>query len=119
MATFTKKILSASTDGMGIKVAATATPGTLIHTGSSTTSTLQEIWLYAYNSHTADVTVTVEFGDATAPDHNIVVTVPFKSGLFLLVPGLLLKGNATPDTIKVFAGTTNVVTISGFVNEIA
>ena len=32
MATFTKKKLSGSTDGKPIAVAATATPGTLIHT---------------------------------------------------------------------------------------
>ena len=36
MATFSKTILSGSTDGRGIKVAATATAGTLIHTGSAT-----------------------------------------------------------------------------------
>jgi hypothetical protein len=31
MATFTKQILSGSTDGKAIKVAATATAGTLLH----------------------------------------------------------------------------------------
>lgn len=117
--TFSKNILSASTDGLPIKVAATATAGTLIHTGSSNAAEIEEIWIYAFNSHTADVVLTIEYGGATAPDQNIVVTVPFKQGLFLVVPGLLLKGNATPKTIKAFAATTNVITLSGFVNKIS
>lgn len=119
MATYTKTILSGSTDGKGIKVVQTATAGTTIHTCSSTATDLEEIWLWAYNSHTAAVLLTIEFGGATAPDQNIVVTVPFKEGLFCVVPGLLLKGNETPLTVKAFAASANVVTISGFVNKIA
>ena len=119
MATFTKTILSGSTDGKAIKIAATTTPGTLIHTCSATATDLEEVWLYAYNSNTADVTLTIEFGGATAPDQNIVIDVPYKRGLFLLVPGLILKGNATPLTIKAFASLTNVVTVSGYINKIA
>ena len=119
MATYSKEILSASTQGKAIKIAATATAGTLVHTTGVSATIKDEIWLYAYNSHTADVLVTVEFGGATAPDQNIVVTVPFKAGLVLLVPGLILLGDgATGLTVKVFAGTTNVVTITGWVNRI-
>ena len=119
MATFTKTILSGSTDGLPIKVVATATAGTLIHTGSSTATDLEEIWLYAFNSHTADVVLTIEYGGATAPDQNIVVSIPYNSGLFLVVPGLILKGNASPKTIKAFAATANVITLSGFINKIS
>ena len=50
MATFTKQILSNSTNGKAIKVAQTATAGTLIHTGSTTTTTLDEVWSYAVNT---------------------------------------------------------------------
>lgn len=119
MATFTKKILSGSTDGKGIKVVQTATPGTLIHTGSSTPATLQEIWLWAYNSHTADVVLTIEWGDATAPDGNIKQTITFQKGEQIVVPGFILKGNASPLTVKAFAATGNVIVIKGYVNEIA
>jgi hypothetical protein len=52
MATFSKIVLSGSTDGRMIKVAATATAGTTIHTGSATATTFDEIWLYAVNSDT-------------------------------------------------------------------
>src|SRR5688572_2897374 len=102
MATYTKVKFSGSTDGRGVKIAATASAGTTVHTAHATD--LDEIWLYLYNSHTADVLVTIEFGGTSAPDDNIVLTVPFKSGLVLAVPGLILTGGVV---MKVFAGTTN------------
>jgi hypothetical protein len=118
MATFTKNILSGSTDGKAIKVAATATAGTTIHTGSATATTLDEVWLYAVNSSASDVKLTLEWGEATAPDGNIELSVAAESGLVLLVSGLLIKGNATPLVVKAFAATANVILIHGYVNQI-
>ena len=118
MATFTKKTLSASTDGKAIKVAATATAGTLVHTGSTTTTTLDEVWLYAVNSSTSSVKLTIEWGEATAPDGNIELTVQPEAGLVTVIPGLLIKGNATALTVRAFAATANVICIHGFVNQI-
>ena len=118
MATFTKKILSGSTDGKAIKVAATATAGTTIHTGSATATTLDEVWIYAVNSSSSSVKLTIEWGEATAPDGNIEVTILPEAGLVTVIPGLLLKGNATPLVVKAFAGTANVICINGFVNQI-
>ena len=119
MATFSKQILSGSTDGRAIKVAATASAGTLIHTGSSTATTLDEIWLYAYNSSSAAVVLTIQWGSTTSPDDDIKLSIPATSGLTLVIPGLLIKGNATPLVVRAYAATTNVVTISGYVNRIA
>jgi len=118
MATFTKKILSGSTDGKAIKVAATATAGTTIHTGSSTVTTLDEVWLYAQNTDTSAVKLTIEWGGTTAPDDLIEVTVQPEAGLVCVAPGLLVKGNATALVIRAFAATANVITIHGFVNQI-
>lgn len=115
MAVFTKRKLSGSTDGLPVKVVATGTAGTLIHTAVSgtTAGTFDEVWLYAYNGHTAAVTLTIEYGGATVPDQNIVVTLASKSGLSLIVPGLILQ-NAKE--VRAFAGTANVITLSGWVN---
>jgi hypothetical protein len=118
MATFGKTILSGSTDGKGIKVVATATAGTTIHTASSDTAVLSEIWLYAMNTTTSDVKLTIEWGEATAPDGNIEQTIAAEGGLMLVVPGLLLKGNATPLVVKAFAGSANVIIMHGWVNTI-
>lgn len=114
MATYTKAVLSGSTDGKPIKVAATATAGTAVHTASAT-GTLDEIHLWAFNSDIQARTLTVEFGGATAPDQNIVLSIPPQTGLVYVIPGLLLTNAAT---VKAFASVTNVVTVSGFVNKI-
>jgi hypothetical protein len=121
MATFTKLTLQpAGTTGTGlaIKVAATATPGTAIHTASSTATTIDEIWLYANNTSTSSVKLTIEWGEVTSPDGHIEVTVLPESGLVTVIPGFLLQGNATPRVVRAYAATTNVLTIHGFVNRI-
>lgn len=119
MATFSKSILSGSTDGKQIKVAATATAGTLIHTGSTTAATLHEVWLYAVNTSASDVKLTIEWGGVASPDDHIEYTVKAENGLYLIVPGLIIKGNATALVVRAFAATTNVICISGYVNVIA
>lgn len=120
MATYTKTLLSGSTNGKAIKVAATATTGTTIHATGTSSTAFDEVWLYAFNSSTSAVALTVEYGGTTAPDQNIVVTIPSQSGLTLVVPGLVLTGTgAAANTITAFAGTANVVTISGYVNRIS
>lgn len=115
MATFSKRLLSGSTDGKAIKVAATATAGTLLHTAVTGTTNLDEIWLYAMNTSTNNVKVTLEWGEATAPDGNIEVTVQAEAGLVCLTPGLLLQNSLV---VRAFAATANVITVHGFVNRI-
>lgn len=117
MATFTKTLLSGSTNGKAIKVAATATAGTTIHTAVSGTSSLDEIWLYAHNSSASAVKLTLEWGEATAPDGNIEINIGAEgTGLVLVAPGLLLQNSLV---VKAFAATANVITLTGYVNRIA
>lgn len=118
MASFNKLVLSGSTDGAGILVAQTASAGTTIHTASTTTTTFDEVWLYAVNTDTTARKLTVEWATTTAPNGNIELTVQPESGLFLVVPGLVLKGNATPLVVRAFAATANVIVIHGYVNRI-
>ena len=117
MATFTKTLLSGSTNGKAIKVAATSTAGTTIHTAVSGTSSLDEVWLYAHNSSASTVKLTLEWGEATAPDGNIEINIGAEgTGLVLIAPGILLQNSLV---IKAFAGTANVITLTGYVNRIA
>ena len=118
MATFAKNILSGSTDGRAVKVAATSTPGTIIHTGSTNTSVMDEIWLYAQNTSTSNVKLTIEWGGTSTPDDIIEVTIPPESGLVLVAPGLIIKGNATALVVRAFAATASVIMIHGYVNRI-
>ena len=115
MATFSKIPLSGSTNGKGINVAATATTGTTIHTAVSGTSSFDEVWLYAVNTSTSSVKLTVEFGGTAAAD-NIEITIPGESGLVLVIPGLFLN-NAL--VVTAFAATANVITIHGYVNRVS
>ena len=117
-ATFSKVLLSGSTDGRMIKVAATATAGTTLHTGSATATTFDEIWLYAVNSSVSAVKLTIEWGGVSSPDDLIESTIAAESGLVLIVAGGVIKGNATPLLVRAFAGTANVINILGYVNRI-
>ena len=109
--TVSKIKLSASTDGLGVKISQTATAGTLVHTAVTGTTDYDEIYLWAVNSDSSDRKVTVEFGGATSPDCLIEYTVPAEDGPHLIVPGLLLQNGLT---VKVFAATANVVMIYGY-----
>lgn len=116
MATAVKRKLSGSTDGKPIKVVQTSTAGTAVHTAvaGTTAGTFDEIWLWAQNNHTANVLLTIEYGSADE-ENKIILTVPFKSGLIPVCPGLPLQNAAT---VKAFAATANVISIHGFVNAI-
>lgn len=115
-----KEILSGSIQGRNIKVAATASPGTLIHTTGIESTVTDEIWVYAYNGHTASVVLTIQQGGTGTPDDDITVPIPAKSGLMLVVPGLVLKGTGTVGSeVRAYAGTADVVTVTGYVNRIS
>jgi len=115
MATYSKELLSGSTNGKNIKVAATATAGTTIHTATSGTSNLDEIWLYACNTDSTDRKLTIEYGGATSPDELTEITITAEAGWVLVCPGLLLQNSLV---VKAFAAAANVVNINGFVNRV-
>ncbi len=117
MATFTKEELTGSTDGRGIKVVATATAGTLIHTAQADVGTdnYDEIWLYAVNSDTTDRKLTIEWGGVTSPDDTIELTIVAESGLTLVIPGMVLQNSLV---VRAFCAAANVVVVHGWVNRI-
>jgi hypothetical protein len=103
MAIFTKQILSGSTDGRGIKVTQTASSGTVIHTGSSTASTIDEIWLYAQLNNPFSAALTVSNKALTS--NVATITTSAAHGLFV------------GDTVKItgvdttFNGTWTITTV--------
>lgn len=117
MATVAKRELSGAADGLMIKVAATTTLGTTIHTatsGNAAADDYDEIWLWAVNSSTSPVKLTIEWGGATSPDCLIEVTIPAESGLVQIIPGLILENSKV---VTAFAASANVIMIAGFVNR--
>jgi hypothetical protein len=112
-----KAKLSGSISGRPIKVVATSTPGTTIHTAVSGSGddNYDEIWLWAMNTDSADRKLTIEWGGQTAPDDLIEKTITLEGGLILVVPGLILQGGLV---VTAFAATANVVLLLGHVNKI-
>ena len=115
MATFSKQILSGGTTGKNIKVVATASAGTTIHTAVAGTSDLDEVWLFAMNTDSADRKLTIEYGGTSSPDDLTELTIAAESGWVLVCPGLLLQNSLV---IKAFAAAANVVIVNGYVNRI-
>lgn len=119
MATYSKNLLSGSTQGAPIAVAATASTGTTIHATGTSSTAFDEIWLYATNTSTASVVLTIQYG-GTATVNQIQQTIPANSGLTLIVPGLILTGTGSAaNTVYAYAGTASVINISGYVNRVA
>lgn len=100
--------LSESTNGRGIKVVATGTAGTLLHTSVAGTASIDRIILYATNTHTAAVDLTLEVGGVTDPDDLIEITgLAVKGGQIKVADVALNNGLA----LRAFASIANVVVI--------
>ncbi len=113
MTVATKVVLSGASDGQQIKVAATSTAGTLIHTTGATA--IDEIWLWAHNTHTVARVITIEWDGVTDPDDIMSISIPINDGWTLIVPGFLSTGTGV---IRCFAETANIVLIQGYVNRL-
>lgn len=115
MASFTKQLLSGSTNGRPIKVTGTATGSAVtIHTADA--SAIDEVWIYAVNTGTSSIELTIEFGGTTDPDDHIVVSVQASTGLLQIVPGVPINNSVV---VKAFAGTADVINVVGWVNRIS
>jgi hypothetical protein len=120
MATFTKTLLSGSSQGQPITVVQTASTGTTIHATGTSASIIDEVWLYANNTSTSPVLLTVQFGGTASPQNAKPITLAPQSGDVLIVAGLPLTGTgAAATTVYAYAGTASVITISGYVNRIS
>ena len=118
MATYSRILLSGSTSGKSIKVAQTATAGTLIHTAVSGATSFDEIYLWVTNTDTSARTLTIEWGGVTDPDNLLTkaFSVSASNLPFLVVPGIVLNGGLI---VRAFASVANVLLITGYVNRIS
>lgn len=114
MSNFVPVLLSGSTNGLAVKVAAIATLGTTIHTAVTGTINHEQITLYANNTSAAAVKLTIEWGTGTAADGNIEQTINPEDGLILVIPGLPLQNGLL---VTAFADTTDVILITGRVRK--
>lgn len=110
-------LLSGSSGGQNIPVAATASTGTTIHATDTSATIYHRVYLFASNSSTADVLLTLEWGGTSTGDL-IRQTVTAQAGLQQLVDNLPLVGTgAAARTVRAYAGSANVININGWVNK--
>lgn len=142
MANFSKQFLSSSINGkfngLSIELKTSGTfpaanaYGTGIHTPATGTTEIEELWLYGTNTNAGAKTVVLQMGN-TGSNYEIVQDIAPRSGLTLLVPGLVigkidnLTGVTLPAQGCQIAGyvggtgesSTSGVTISGYINRIS
>lgn len=118
MATMSKRTLSGSTNGRGIKVT-TASPidgsDTTIHTAVSGTTDTDLVTLFAYNDDTVSRDLHLGWGGTTDPDDLIIVSIPAKVGLTLVTADLPLRNSLV---VVASASATNVIVVYGYVNRV-
>lgn len=115
---FTEVLLSGATGGRPIKVAATATPGTTVHATGTSSSVLDNLYVWAHNSDSVDRTLTIEFGGVTDPDDLVVkqITIPARVTPIPVLVGQPLAGTGSAArTVAAFASAANVITLTGYV----
>lgn len=111
MATYAPVHGSGSTSGRMIKIAATATPGTALHTAVSGAADFDEIVISAMNSDTVPRLLTIELGGTTDPDDLIEMTIPAQDGLHIVVPKGSVRLNGSV-AVAAFAAAADVVVCS-------
>jgi hypothetical protein len=115
MAVYTKELLSGCTNGRPILIAASATPGTLIHTAIAGNSSKDEVYLWFYNTTGSTVDLTVQWGGVTDPadlmvDHYKLTGHTLEQIAF----GQPVNGGLV---IRAYATTGSVITCTGYVNR--
>ena len=112
----TKIILSGSTDG--IPYQSDGSGWYTIHTASSTATDFDEVWLWACNPSATDREAICGWGSSGTTATQTKYTVAKQDGLFLVIPGLAMKGNASsPKIVSVYSATANAINWVGYVNR--
>ena len=116
MSVYSGSVLSGSTNGRPIPVAAVATPGTLIHTVNA--GKYEELYLWASNVTNAAATLTVEFGGTGDPGDHIVkaYSIPANSLPIPIALGQRLAGGVT---VRAFSGTASALNVTGYSNLVS
>jgi len=113
----TRHVLSGSTAGRPIVIAAVASPGTLLHTAQPGLVVVEEVWLEIINSSNVLVAVTVEWGGVTAGDRfPETFYLPPRCPPIFVATGAQIQ-NALE--IRAYASVANVLRARGFLNRIA
>ena len=117
---FTAMTLSAATNGAPIKIAATATAGTTIHTATSSDMPegCDEVYLWAGSTSSAAINATLQISSGNVTDGQ---SINFRVPAAYNGPIMILAGHRIADgvVITATAATAERVNIWGHVNRIS
>lgn len=114
---FTKTALSASSNGQSILITATESPGTQIHTATATnnSTTWDEIYIYAYNSATSSIPITIQFGGTQSVNNDTKQSINSQAGRQKIIDGRVLNNGLT---VYAYAASASYLTVDGYVHQI-
>lgn len=112
-AIYQKIPLSGSTDGAFILIANISSPGAIVHTASSVSNEIDEVFLYAYNIGLEDYQLNIDWASSAGANKFMV---PFQKPPKLIIPGLVIKNSKTI-RVWVEAAASNLICIGGYVNR--
>ena len=117
MATISKDKLSGSVDGKPIAVPINTGTFATVHTGPTSTSDFDEVFIYCCNANgSVNEQVTIRL-NGSSNDGKIKAVVPPQETV-LIVPGIPIKGNGTPIVIDVGGSSNGSANVFGYVNKI-
>lgn len=121
MATYSKQFLSQSANGKSIYITASGSDTTTIHTTQTSSSVIDEVWLYATNPTSSDVMFNLLYGGTNfTTDILFEGVIEAYAGNVLICPGLIAKGNGTTGlSIYGNASVASGVNVFGYVNRIS
>ncbi len=106
-------ILSGSTNGRPIPIAATSSPGTLIHTAHATD--IDEVYLIVNNPTASIATMTLEWGGATDPGDLALKNVAIPANSFGMQ---ITLGQRVTGSVEIRAFCDQAVNITGWANRL-
>lgn len=117
MPSYSRQLLSGSTNGREIPVVAVATAGTLLHTALPGAAGFDEIYLWASNVTGAAAKLTIEWGGVTDPGDHMVkqLSIPANSPPIPIATGQVLNNGLV---VRAFSDVASAINIGGYVNRI-
>lgn len=118
MPSYSRQLLSGSTNGRTIPVALTATPGTLVHQAITNTTGFDEVYAWVSNVTSASRLLTIEWGGTSDPSDHLVkqLSIPPNSPPIPIMTGQVLQNGLS---VRAFADSANALNITGYVNRIS
>jgi hypothetical protein len=118
MPSYSRQLLSGSANGRTIPVAATATPGTLVHAALAGATGFDEVYLWVSNVTNAARALTIEWGGAGDPADHMVkqLSIPANSPPIPIATGQVLQNGLS---VRAFADVANALNVTGYVNRIS